>query len=44
MMVKKSRHGLLKKTQESIKIIEKNEGLYGDLNPHDVFMKILIHE
>ena len=43
-MVKKSRHGLLKKTQESIKIIEKSEGLYGDLNPHDLFMKILVHE
>ena len=35
---------MLKKTQESIKIIEKNEGLYGDINPHDLFMKILVHE
>ena len=43
-MVNKSRHGLLKKTQESIKIIQKNEGSYGDLNPHDVFIKILVHE
>ena len=44
MKVKRSRHGLLKKTQESIKIIEKSEGSHGDLNPHDLFMKILIHE
>ena len=44
MMVKKSRHGMLKKTQESIKVIEKNECLNEDQSPHDLFRKILVHE
>ena len=40
-MSTKSKHGLLRKTKASLKIIDKSEGYSGQIDSHEIFRNIL---